>query len=154
MNLSTNENPSQNSLDTTQQNGQGYLIIHVTTARGAIPLEGAQVSIRNYLEEPSEGRGDVIATLISGTDGNTARIPLSAPPRSASLKPGNGTPFTPYIAEVRLEGYYDQTYSGIPVFDGITAIQPADLIPLPENGQSDSFTPDSTRDFENTAPNL
>ena len=154
MNPNTGENALQNIPQKNMQQGQGYLIIHVTTARGAIPLEGAQVSIRNYLDESTEGRGDVIATLISGTDGNTALLPLSAPPRSMSLKPGNGTPFTPYIAEVRLEGYYDQTYSGIPVFDGITAIQPADLIPLPENGQSDSFTPDSSRNFESTPPNL
>lgn len=154
MNLDTTGKPSSEPLGTEATNGQGFLVIHVTTARGAIPLEGAQVTIRNYLEEPTEERGDVIATLISGTGGNTAVLPLAAPPRSASLSPGNGKPYASYIAEVRLEGYYDQTYSGIPVFDGITAIQPADLIPLPENGQSDSFTPDGTRDFESNTPNL
>ena len=138
----------------TNNIGQGYLVIHVTTARGAIPLEGAQVSIRDYSPEGSLQRGDVIATLVSGSDGNTAIIPLAAPPRADSMKPGGPLPYTPYIAEVHLEGYSDQTYNGIPVFDGITAIQPADLIPLPENGKPDGYSPDGTQNFESTAPNL
>ncbi|MBQ9760466.1 MAG: hypothetical protein IJW16_03865 [Clostridia bacterium] len=144
----------QPSTQSTPSAGQGYLVIHVTTARGSIPLEGAQITIRNHLPQENEAAGDAIATLVSGTDGNTARIPLEAPPRASSMRPGNGKPYASYVAEVRLEGYYDQLYSGIPIFDGITAIQPADLIPLPENGQSDSCTPDSTRAFESEAPTL
>lgn len=161
MNINSESNQTNNTqanqpptAPSATQGGQGYLVIHVTTARGSIPVEGAQVTVRNFLEEPTEGRGDVIATLISGTDGNTVILPLDAPPRAQSMKPGNGKPYASYIAEIRMEGYYDQIYSGIPIFDGITAIQPADLIPLPENGQSDSFTPDSTRSFESSTPNL
>ena len=138
----------------TNNIGQGYLVIHVTTARGAIPLEGARVSIRDYSPEGGLQRGDVIATLVSGSDGNTAIIPLAAPPRADSMKPGGPLPYTPYIAEVHLEGYSDQTYNGIPVFDGITAIQPADLIPLPENGKPDGYSSDGFQSFESTAPNL
>ena len=41
-----------------------------------------------------------------------------------------------------------------PIFDGIVAVQPADLIPLPENGRTDSRTPDGERFFESTAPDL
>ncbi len=134
--------------------GQGYLIVHVTTARGAIPIEGAQVIVRSYLEPPAEDRGDTVATLVSDMGGNTVRLPLSAPPRISSTKPSNGKPYASYVVEVRREGYYDQIYSGVPIFDGITAIQPADLIPLPENGKPDSFTPDSTRITEGEAPDL
>ena len=134
--------------------GQGYLIVHVTTARGAIPIEGAQVIVRNYLEPPAGDRGDTVATLVSGMGGNTVRLPLSAPPRISSTKPSNGKPYASYVVEVRREGYYDQIYSGVPIFDGITAIQPADLIPLPENGNPDSFTPDSARITEGEAPDL
>ena len=134
--------------------GQGYLILHVTTARGAIPLEGAQVSIRSNPEKPNATAGDVLATLVSGTDGNTARIPLDAPPRATSMRPGNGLPYASYIAEVRLDGYYDPVYSGIPLFDGITAIQPVDLIPLPENGTNGIPRPDGLRVFENSMADL
>ena len=149
MNSDTN-----NQIPRNENAGQGYLVIHVTTARGAIPLEGAQVSIRNYNPEGSLQRGDVIATLVSGRDGNTAILPLAAPPRTESMKPGGPLPYASYIAEVHLEGYSDQSYSGIPIFDGITAIQPADLIPIPENGTPDGYSPNGSQGFESTAPDL
>ena len=59
-----------------------------------------------------------------------------------------------YQAEVTLEGYFDQNYFGIPVFDGITAIQPAILIPLPENGTNGIPRPDGLRVFENSTADL
>ncbi len=140
-----------------QATGTGYLVVQVTTARGAIPLEGASVVIRTY--EPSsvsdpETRADVVASLVSGRDGNTARIPLSAPPRSNANTPDNGKPYALYQAEISLPGFFDQTYIGIPIFDGITAFQPAVLIPLPENGTSQIPRPDSIRFFENTENDL
>ena len=136
------------------QSGRGYLIVHVTTARGAIPLEGALVHVRNYDEEFSEGRGDVIFTTTTNRDGNTLPIPLAAPPRENSLTSGNSDPYAPYLVEVFLEGYSAQSFFRVPIFDGITAIQPADLIPLQENGQTDSRAPDSERFFESSAPDL
>ncbi len=147
----TNGNAVQPS---NRTGGQGYLVIHVTTARGAIPLEGAQVTVRDYSHESEQSGGDVVATLISGSDGNTAIIPLDTPSRSESLKPDGPVPYSSYIAEVRLEGYYDHTFNGITVFDGITAILPADLIPLPENGRIDGFAPDGLRNFEGSSPDL
>ena len=103
--------------------GQGYLIVHVTTARGAIPLEGVQVLVRNYLPDGADRRGDVIATLTSGRDGNTPRLPLSAPPRSNSLSPSTSPPYQPYLIEVNAQGYFAQRYINVPIFDGIVAIQ-------------------------------
>ena len=150
-------NPMQNGITPTDLPGKGYLVVQVTTARGAIPLEGARVDIRTYEPQDSSDparRGDVIASLISGRDGNTARIPLSAPPRSASEKPNNGIPYALYQAEVSLEGYFEQNYFGIPIFDGITAIQPAVLIPLPENGTNGIPRPDGLRVFENSMADL
>ena len=134
--------------------GQGYLIVRVSTARGAIPLEGARVDVRSYPPDQQTGRGDVIASLTSGNDGRTERLALPAPARQTSMQPGNIAPFATYSVEVYLEGYTDQTYQNVPVFDGVTAIQPAILIPLPENGRTDSRTPDNQRFFESSAPDL
>ena len=134
--------------------GQGNLIVRVTTARGAIPLEGAQVNVRNYFPEQSESKGDVIASFTTNRDGNTPLILLPAPPRSNSLSPNNGIPYASYNLDVSLEGYFSQNYFNVPVFDGITAIQGVDMIPLPENGRTDSRTPDSERFFESQAPDL
>lgn len=142
--------------DSVAPAGEGALIVHVTTARGAIPLEAARVQVRRYDGEDKKGRGDVILSVVTGRDGNTPRIPLPAPARSESLKPnGDGAPpFTSYLIEVFLEGYYTQNYINVPIFDGITAIQPADMIPLAENGRADSRTPDGERFYESAAPDL
>ena len=132
----------------------GYLIIHVTTARGAIPLEGATVTVRNYLPEFDSSRGDVIETLITDRSGNTPRLTLPAPPRAASQSPGEIPTFSTYNLEVQLEGYNSQQYIALPIFADVTAIQPVDMIPLPENGTSDPYRPTEDRFYETTAPNL
>ena len=112
------------------------------------------VNIRNYGSELEAGRGDVIVSTVTGRGGNTPPITLPAPPRAESLTPGNAAPFATYNIEVFLEGYYTQDYINVPIFDGIFAIQPADMIPLPENGRTDSRTPDGQRFFESSAPEL
>ncbi len=137
-----------------EPSGNGYLIVHVTTARGAIPLEGALVTVRDYTPEFTEPRGDVIVSLVSGRDGNTERITLHAPAKNDSLSPGNGTPFSVYNLEVRLDGYRGQSYFALPIFDGITAVQPVDMIPLSENGRLDAHRPSEDRFYESTSPNL
>ena len=63
-----------------ENSGTGYLIVRVTTARGAIPLAGAQVDIRDYEDENTAApvtQGDIIASLVSGRDGNTPKIPTA-----------------------------------------------------------------------------
>lgn len=148
-----NDTPST-PINPSPSMGQGYLIVRVSTARGAIPLEGAQVDVRTNPPDLSAGRGDVIASLTSGSDGRTAPLPLPAPARANSMQPGNTSPFSTYNIEVYLEGYTNQTYQNVPIFDGVVAIQPAILIPLPENGRTDSRTPDNQRFFESSAPEL
>lgn len=150
--MDTSETPVKRNENT----GQGILVVHVTTARGAIPLEGALVNVRQDAPNENGVRGDVIAALTTGNDGNTEPLTLPAPQRSESLTPNNGAekPYSTYHVEVQLEGYYTQNYANVPIFDGIAAIQPADLIPLPENGRTDSRTPDGDRFFESESPNL
>ena len=133
--------------------GTGYLIVHVTTARGAIPLEGALITIREYTdEEPPQGA--LVATLVSGADGNTELLPLPTHPKSESLSSGVAKPYSTYVAEVRLEGFSDQTFIGIPIFDGIVAIQPVNLVPLPESAEALPSSPENNRFFETTENNL
>ena len=137
--------------------GTGYLSVRVTTARGAIPLEGARVDIRTCDEEsevdPSV-RGDIVASLVSGRDGNTARLPLPTSPASASESPGTSQPYARYSAEVSLDGYRRQTYLGIPIFDGITSLQPAILVPLPEDGSGGTLPMDPQYFPESGYPGL
>ena len=135
-----------------KDSGYGYMIVRVTTARGAIPLEGATVTVHNYDPEFERGKGDIIAVYTTNASGLTEKFALPAPPESLSTSPGNGRSYETYNLSVSKESYYQQYYSNVPVFEGITAIQSADLIPLSDNGQTDSFTPEDNIFFETENP--
>ncbi len=145
---------SENSLPSKPTRGNGYLIIHATTARGAIPLEGVQITVRGYEPEFSENRGAVIRTLVTGRDGNTERVALPAPPVGESQVSGNAQPFAVYNLEAHLDGYRAQYYYALPIFEGITAVQPVDMIPLSENGKSETQRPEDDRFYETPSQNL
>lgn len=142
---------------TGQMTGQGKLVFQITTAGGAIPLEGAEIILRKFRSETDPNGGEVVAVLYSGGDGKTEVLTLPAPARSFSLEPskdGGPVPYALYDAEVNLDNFFTQYYIRIPVFDGITSIQRASLIPLPENGFSNGLRPDSEKFYEGESPNL
>ena len=134
--------------------GYGYMIVRVSTARGAIPLENATVTVSNYDPEFEGGRGDIISVYATNRSGLTDRFALPAPPRELSMSPGNGKSYQSYNLTVTKEGYADQQYINVPVFEGITAVQNADLIPLPENGQTDRYQYGAEQFFESENPKL
>ncbi len=128
--------------------GYGYMIVRVTTARGAIPLEEAVVTVHSYDLEPKDGRGDVLGIYKTNSSGLTDRFALPAPPRALSMSPGNGKSYETYNLSINKEGYSSQYFVNVPVFEGITAIQNADMIPLPDNGQTDNYSPGNNVFFE------
>jgi len=111
--------------------GLGYLVVQVTTAGSAIPLEGALVSI-------SKG-GRVMLELRTANDGRTERVALSAPLRAEAQRPGGAPAFSNYEIRVSVAGYEDNEYQNVPIFDGVTSYQQAVMIPVPENGYGDDF---------------
>ena len=133
---------------------EGYLVVHVTTARGAIPLEGAAVHIRSNEDADTTPRADILYATTTNRDGNTERIPLAAPTRESSMSPSEVPPFSTYHLEVRREGYGMQSFIALPIFAGITAVQPVDLIPLSEDGTSNPLRPTDETFFENSPADL
>ena len=154
--------PEKSRLGTTDRPtadmaGEGKLIFQITTASGAIPLEGAEIILRKFRSKSDGNGGEVVAVLYSGGDGKTEILTLPAPARGLSLEPardGAPVPYALYDAEVNLDHYFSQYYIGIPIFDGITSIQRASLIPLPENGYSQGLRPDGERFYEGESPDL
>ena len=146
-------NPSESSNKT----GVGYLIVRVATALGAIPLTAATVTIRTHLsdgESEGEGRGETLQILTTDESGSTPRIGLPTPPRSDSMSPYGGLPFSTYNIDVEAQGFYPQSFSNVPVYDTITSIQPANLIPIAENGRPDRAIQGNGFFQETTNPNL
>lgn len=104
---------------------KGYLTVRVSTARGAIPLEGATVNIRGNEADFSE----VIYSLLSDRDGKTPRVALSAPPAKNSAAPGDPTPYATYNVDVFKDGYTPIFFHNVPIFSGVTSVQPAVMVP-------------------------
>ena len=61
-------------------------------------------------------------------------------------------PYSLYSIDVFYDGYVDLSFVNVPVFDTITSVQPANMIPKPDNEYSDSFAPYDTElvEGENT----
>lgn len=122
----------------------GYLIVKVSTARGAIPLENATVSIRGTPEQNS----GILYSFETNQSGLTPKIALPAPRKSISQTPGNIPPYSLWNIDVFYKGFSTAHYTNVPVYAEITSVQNADLIPLPEG-----FSPSDTYN-ESSTPNL
>ncbi|MBE6546872.1 MAG: hypothetical protein E7668_05485 [Ruminococcaceae bacterium] len=103
----------------------GYLIVKVSTARGAIPLEGASVTIQGG----DTANSGITYSLRTDRDGQTERIALPTPARSISQSPNSTVPYANYNIDVFREGYVPLRFQNVPVFPTVVSIQPAVMVP-------------------------
>ncbi|MBE6687089.1 MAG: hypothetical protein E7591_07640 [Ruminococcaceae bacterium] len=126
----------------------GYLRIAVTTAKGSLPIEGAEVRIYSG----SDDTVTLIKRLTTDRSGKTELISLPAPPFSLSQSPGSDEiPFAKYIIETDHPGYYTVQNIDAPVYSGVTSIQNVALVPI---SYGDEIPYDDVRFNESTVPNL
>ena len=103
----------------------GALVVAVTTARGALPIAGATVKVTS-----SEAQNnDISFSLITDRSGRTEKIYLPAPPARLSQSPGGENVSAIYTVTVQADGFYDFISDRVPVFAGVTSVQPVDLVP-------------------------
>ena len=116
----------------------GFLTVTVRTANGAIPIEGALVNIYENLEiqngngSSTNSNGHLIYSMRTNKQGQTEKVALPAKSASLSLTPGNIHPFTSYNVFASSEGFFSSDVINLPVFQGITSVQPINLVPLSE----------------------
>lgn len=130
--------------------GIGYLVVNVSTARGAIPLRGATVTVM-YDED---GNTSIHSVLTTDMSGKTEKLELPAPSRELSESPGNIKPYATYTVSAEKEGYYPVTNTGVPVFSGITSIQPIEMLPLAEYDSDKVYPRFGLDNTEATGPQL
>lgn len=111
----------------------GYLKTAVTTGRGVLPVPNAQVIVTRVVNE-EEILEQAARTDISGY---TPLFTLPAVSGIYSQSPANADPFTYYTIYVRADGFYPVRLRNVPLYGGVTAIQPVDLIPVAEGDTSD-----------------
>ena len=112
----------------------GYLIVQARTASDALPIQGASIQIL-------DDRGGSVYELISDENGETEKVSLETVDKSLSLDPDySGIPYVRYDVMAQVEGYESFHISGIPIFEGETAIQPLAFVPV-QTGQARNNPP-------------
>ena len=111
--------------------GNGKLIVQVTLARQAIPLENAKVTVNSTNGSPIE----INEVRYTGQNGRTEPIDLPAPPVYYSKQPQEKVqPYAVYDVKSELDGYYTiENAKHALVFDNIASIQNIEMIPNEEN---------------------
>lgn len=106
---------------------RGGLVVMVTTAGGTRPIMDAHVIVSKR-----EGKNEeILRTLTTNANGRTFVIELPTPPKSNSMSPGMPLPYSIYNIRVDFPGYYTVENIDVPIFPGIIAVQPVNLVPLP-----------------------
>ena len=132
-------------------NSSGFLIIKVSTANGTIPIENASVIVQGK----DEYNQNILLSLLTDRDGLTDRIPLPAPSSNLSQAPTpSQKPYSTYNIDVFKEGYYPQHYNGVPIFQNVTAVQNAHIIPFAEPDSLNPYTNKGQIFDEYENPNL
>ena len=128
------------------ENSYGYIRVTVRTAGGAIPIPRAIVTVKDENEA-------LLAVFFTDENGNTPTLKVIAPPISNTQSPGaGGAPFSLYNIDTDKSGYKSVRNVGVPVYPGITAIQPVELVPVSEDG--DGEYSENIRYNESVPPNL
>ena len=132
-------------------NSYGYLIVKVSTASGAIPIENASVIVQGK----DDNNQEILLSFLTNRDGITPKIMLPAPPKELSESPSPASkPYSVYNIDVFKEGYYPQHYNGVPIFQNVTAVQNAHIVPTSEFDAQNPYTNEGEIFDEYENPNL
>lgn len=110
-------------------NSTGYLVVYVSTAKTAVPIENALVTVYSLSDS---GEYQLIYNTRTNRSGQTSPLPLPAPPVGNSLSPDNPFPYSKYSVRVDYDGFYPVISTDVTVFPDIVATLPVYLVPLEE----------------------
>ena len=117
--------------NTTGEKYYGKLIVQTTSARNAVPVSDATVVVRKLNED---GTSQLLTVMNTDADGLTEPYEIETPSPEQSLSPGGAMPYTDITIEISADGYYGIVNTHVPIYPGITSLQPAWLIPVSESG--------------------
>lgn len=106
---------------------EGKILVRVSAAENAIPLEGVTVVITR------RGSGAVLELLglrSTNADGQTTPVPVSTPDRELSESPSGEKSWSSVDITANTPGYERVIVENVQVFSGVTTIQDFALIPL------------------------
>ena len=86
-------------------------------------MEGATITITKALADGVS----LSLRVVTDESGKTVPLSLPAPSRALSQAPNGGIVYATYQAEVSAPNYVTTDIRDLPIFDGITTIQPVNL---------------------------
>ena len=107
----------------------GFLQVWATSARGVFPVENATVTVSGV----ENGVPILYRTVFTDESGLTPLMALPTVSAQLSMRPGNVQPFTLYTVQIEKDGFFPVENTGVPIYEGIIARQPVNLVPLPED---------------------
>ncbi len=117
----------------------GYLIVEAKTAEEALPVSRAIVTI-----EGAGGVGSIKVTQETNRSGRTERVSLPTVSGTLSQNYGNRQPFSIYDISVTADGFYPFRAKNVPIFSGVTTLQPAAMIGLSARDSETVFPKNNT----------
>ncbi len=132
-----------------KETGNGYLTVNVRTAGGALPVEGAMVTVTRI----DGAESTVVAVMLTDSAGTSDVVALPSPPRGNSLEPGEADVSSLYTVDVARDGYYRVIHENVPIYEGVTSIQQIHLVPI-AGGRPHQYPYDLNRYYEDKVPEL
>lgn len=113
--------------DNLLNSNYGKLRVEVKSANRAVPIEDALVVITKQ----SVTGNELLSIMLTNPNGETRTVAIPAPAKEISETPSDPTPFAKVNVNTYKKGFYEVENSDIPIFAGVTSIQPVNMIPLP-----------------------
>lgn len=120
--------------ETKKENG--FLTVRAYSAGEALPISGAAVFV--YENDKAGGNTGAIRAGITKENGITDVFVLPTVSSEASLEPNAENAYIGYNIEIIKNGYYTVRNINVPIFAGITSIQPVAMIPVSEFSNTES----------------
>jgi hypothetical protein len=114
----------------------GRLSVRAFSAGASFPVAGALVFVRG---KRTDGEVYTAAVLETDESGKTPVIALETPPRSASLSPDGGTPYSLYDVEVSHRDYYTVVTRDVQIYPDTVSVLPVNMLPLPDTAGSEKY---------------
>lgn len=116
---------------------QGTLRFRTYTARNALPVPGAAISVTKVIG----GKRHIFYQLTTDSSGQTEIVTLPAPSSVYSQTATSGVqPYSLYDADINAPGYAPVSVRDLPIFEGILSVQRAALVPLAGNDRREIIT--------------
>lgn len=108
-----------------KNNGKGEMKVQVFSGREAFPVVSANVVVTKDFKNGIYTYYD----LLTDTSGIVDGLSLVAPDSKMAQENNSFVPYSTYTIKVMHPNYITTVYTNVPVFDGVTSIQPVNLIP-------------------------